>query len=319
MGKSREVRPSNQTMCVLLAPSTFLTANDGGGEAFQRHGIEARANPYGRTLTAPEVIELAADCDGILSGNEPLTADVLARLPRLRCISRCGAGTDNVDLAAARAQGIDVYRTPDAPVQAVAELTLGLVLTLLRRIHELNTAVHARGWPRILGSSLSGRAVGIVGLGRIGRAVAGLLTPFGCRLMASDPSPDSAAWATSHGVEMVEFSELLKHAQVVLLHAPAGEQALMGERELRLMRSGAILVNTARGSLVDEEALHSTIVDGHLAGAALDVFRREPYQGPLTELDSVVLTPHIASFTAEGRAAMEREAVAHLIGGLGYR
>lgn len=319
MGTPRHIRPRIKTTRVLLAPSTFLTAGPDGAGAFDRVGIEARVNPYGRTLNAAEVIELAADCDGILSGNEPLTADVLAQLPRLRCISRCGSGTDNVDLAAARAHGIDVYRTPDAPVQAVAELALGLVLTLLRRIHELNAAVHAGGWPRLLGRSLADRDVGIVGLGRIGQAVAGLLTPFGCRIQASDPSPDSVAWGRSHGVQMVTFEELLARAEIVLLHAPAGERTLLGERELGRMPAGALLINTSRGSLLDESALHSALVDGRLAGAALDVFQREPYRGPLAELENVVLTPHIASFTAESRAAMEREAVAHLIEGLGYR
>ncbi|GIF08245.1 phosphoglycerate dehydrogenase [Actinoplanes siamensis] len=304
---------------VLLAPSTFLTSGPDGADAFGAHGIEARRNPHGRTLTADEVVELAADCDGILSGNEPLTAEVLARLPRLRCISRCGSGTDNVDLDATRARGIEVYRTPDAPVQAVAELTVGLIITLLRRVHELNAAVHAGGWPRLLGRSLAGRTVGIVGLGRIGQAVAHLLTPFGCRLVASDPSPASAAWGRAHDVTMLLFDELLGSAEIVLLHAPSADRPLLGEPELRLMPAGALLVNTSRGSLIDESALHAALSDGRLAGAALDVYHQEPYQGPLAALPNAVLTPHIGSYTAETRTAMEREAVAHLIEGLGHR
>ena len=304
---------------VLLAPSTFLTEGPEGLGAFGRLGIEARRNPFGRTLEAAEVVELAHDCDGILSGNEPLTADVLARLPRLRCISRLGSGTDNVDLAAAEAHGITVHRTPDAPVRAVAELVVGLVITVLRRVTQLNTAVHAGEWPRALGRSLSGRVVGVVGLGRIGQAVSGLLRPFGCTVVASDPSPHSARWALQHDVLMLRLDALLERSEVVTLHAPPGERPLLGERELRLLPSGAVLVNTARGSLVDENALRSSLVDGHLAGAALDVFQREPYRGPLAGLENVVLTPHVASYTAETRTAMEREAVAHLIGGLGHR
>ncbi|MFI1185743.1 phosphoglycerate dehydrogenase [Streptomyces californicus] len=306
-------------MRVLAAPSTFLTTGPDGLGAFEWHGVDVRTNPYGRPLTAADVVELAADCDGILSGNEPLTADVLAQLPRLRCISRCGSGTDNVDLAAAHARGITVHRTPDAPVGAVAELSVGLVLTLLRRIHEVNPAVHRREWPRTPGRLLSERLVGIVGLGRIGQAVARLLAPFGCRIIAADPSLASAAWAEAHGIAVVPLDDLLDCAEIVLLHTPPGDRALLGATELAGMGPGALLVNTSRGSLIDEAELHQALVDGRLAGAALDVFHKEPYQGPLAGLENVVLTPHIASYTAETRAAIEREAVAHLIEGLGYR
>jgi D-3-phosphoglycerate dehydrogenase len=319
MGKPPHHTSGTGAARVLVAPSTFLSTGPDGLGAFEKYGIEVRTNPHGRPLTAAEVVELAADCDGILSGNEPLTAEVLALLPRLRCISRCGSGTDNVDLDAARARGIKVRRTPDAPVQAVAELSVGLVLTLLRNIHELNPAVHAGGWPRIPGRLLSARTVGIVGLGRIGQAVARMLAPFGCELLASDPSPHSAAWARSHGIPTVTLDELLERADVVLLHAPPGDRPLLGERELRLMSADALLINTSRGSLVDEAALYQALADGRLGGAALDVFHHEPYRGPLAELANAVLTPHIASYTAETRAAMEHEAVAHLIEGLGHR
>jgi D-3-phosphoglycerate dehydrogenase len=319
LGESPHHDTGASAVRVLAAPSTFLTTGADGLGAFEKHGVDVRVNPYARPLTADEVVELAADCDGILSGNEPITADVLSRLPRLRCISRCGSGTDNVDLDAAHARGIKVRRTPDAPVGAVAELSVGLVLTLLRRIHEVNPAVHRGEWPRIPGRLLSERHVGIVGLGRIGQAVARLLAPFGCRILACDPSPGSAAWAEAHGIPMMPLADLLECAEIVLLHAPPCDRPLLGGRELARMRPGALLVNTSRGSLVDESALHHALVDSRLAGAALDVFHHEPYQGPLAALANVVLTPHIASYTAETRAAMERESVAHLIEGLGYR
>ncbi|MYR47707.1 hydroxyacid dehydrogenase [Streptomyces sp. SID4928] len=265
------------------------------------------------------MVELAADCTGIIAGNEPLTAEVLRALPRLRCISRCGTGTDNIDLDAARALGISVRRTPDAPVTAVAELTVGLVLTLLRHLHTLNAAVHAGGWPRLAGTLLEGRTVGIVGLGRIGRAVTDRLTPFGCRIVAADPSPEAARWAENRPVEMGGLPGLLAAASILLLHTPSTDRPLLGEAEFAAMRPGALLVNVARGKLVDEAALHRALLDERLAGAALDVFHEEPYKGPLAAMPQVVLTPHIGSFTTESRTAMEIQAVAHLLEGLGHQ
>ncbi|MBM7775517.1 D-3-phosphoglycerate dehydrogenase [Actinokineospora baliensis] len=310
---------NGRTARVLIAPSSFLSLGPDGTGAFGERGIEVRVNPHGRPLTAAEVVDLARDCDGILAGNEPLTADVLARLPRLRCISRCGSGTDNVDLDAARARGIQVLRTPDAPVKAVAELTVGLLLTLLRGIHLVNPAVHNGDWPRLRGGLLAERTVGIVGLGRIGQAVARLLAPFGCDLLASDLDAGSAVWARGHDVPLVALDDLLARADIVSLHAAPGVRPLLGARELALMPRGALLVNTARGSLVDEAALLRACRTGHLGGAALDVFAEEPYRGPLSDVDNIVLTPHIGSFTAETRTAMELQAVNHLIDGLGYR
>ncbi len=189
-------------MKILIGPSSFGECGSRPLSLLQERGMQVIRNPYGRKLTGDEVVSLGQDSEGILAGVEPLTADVLDRLPKLRCISRVGVGMQNVDLEAARARGVIVENTPHGPTRAVAELTIGLALSLLRRIPLADRNLRAGEWRKEMGHLLSGKTVGIVGLGRIGRLVAELFLAFDCKLIASEPEPDQH-WLGSHAVQIV--------------------------------------------------------------------------------------------------------------------
>ncbi|UCB56998.1 MAG: phosphoglycerate dehydrogenase [Candidatus Omnitrophota bacterium] len=277
-------------------------------------GFEVVLNSYGRKLEEKEVIELTKDAIGLIAGTEALDSKTLAGLPQLKVISRCGAGIDNVDLEAAEGAGIKVYNTADAPTVAVAELTIGLILGLLRKIPIMHREISNGLWKKRTGNLLSGKQVGIVGFGRIGRKVAGLLKEMRANVFYTDP------FIIEKGeFAKVKFKELLKKSDIISLHLSYSQENrnLLGREEFSLMKQGAFLINASRGGIVDEDALYLALKEGRLAGAALDVFEEEPYKGRLKELDNVILTPHIGSYAKESRIEMEMRAVHNLLEGLG--
>lgn len=277
-------------------------------------GLPFEMNTTGQRLNKAQVIDLVGRFDGVIAGLEPYDSQVLEALPRLKCISRCGVGLDNIDLAAAEQKGIKVFCTPDAVTAPVVELTVGLILNLLRRLCEHNALMGQGKWQRLMGQQLAGKTVGIVGLGRIGRRVAQALTALGARVVGCDIQPD-ASWAKGCGVSLVTLEELLTQCDIVTLHLSGGacEGCLLTQRHFQSMKPGALIVNTSRGGFLDEAALLAALQQGHLAGAALDVFAKEPYQGPLAGLPNVILTPHIGTFTKQARAQMEIEAVENAV------
>ena len=297
---------------IVISTTTFGEFDARPVEICREKGFEVILNPHRRALKAEEVIELARAALGLVAGIEPLSADVLSRLPLLKVISRCGVGLENIDLAAAEKLGIKVFNTPDAPTRAVAELTVGLIFTLLRKISQMDGAIRSGRWEKLMGNLLHGKKVGIVGFGKIGRKVAEMLAPFGCEVVYADPSVGDGV----QGCRRLGLARLLAEADIVSIHA-ATKEKILGAPELRLMKPGALLVNVARGEAVDEGCLCDCLSSGHLSGAALDVFAQEPYTGPLRELENVILTPHVGSYAQEARIEMERQAVENLFLGLG--
>lgn len=280
--------------------------------------VEVVKNPHGRRLSEAEVAELIREHkpDGLIAGVEPLTRAVLEGAKGLRGISRCGVGLDSVDLDAARELGVAVRNTPEAPVASVAELTVALILALLRHVPVADAALRRGEWPRIKGGLLEGKTVGLVGCGRIGSAVAQRLSGFGCKLIGFDPALETHPLCT-----LVSLDRVIAEADILTLHSPLVEATrhLIGAAQLEAMKTSALLVNTARGGLVDTAALVTALIDGSIAGAALDVFEEEPYTGPLTTMtDKTVLTSHIASSAREARQRMEEEAVANLMEALSH-
>jgi D-3-phosphoglycerate dehydrogenase len=247
----------------------------------------------------------------IVRSETRVTADLLARAPQLRVIARAGTGVDNIDVPAATRRGIAVMNAPGANTVSAAEHTLGLLLALVRRIPWAAQAMWRGEWDRkrFEGTELRGKTMGIVGLGRIGGHVARLARAFGMPVVGHDPylPPDRAAELE---VRLLPLDELLRQADVVTLHVAHTEQThhLINAERLRLMKPTAVLVNTARGELVDEAALAAAVAEGRIAGAAIDVFATEPLpaESPLRRLDRVILTPHLAASTAE---AQERVSV----------
>lgn len=296
---------------VLIGPSSFASKDRLPMDRLLEVGCEVIDNPFKRKLTKSELVALLANgVSGIIAGLESLDREVLEK-SNLRVISRCGSGLSNVDLAAAKDLGIRVYATPDAPVCAVAELTLCNMLNLLRFTQQMDRDLHEGRWVKRIGFQLEGKTVAIVGFGRIGRRVASLLAPFQTKILAVDPylpGPVSP-------VSVVPLEKALPQADIVTIHC-SGEGCVVGERELSLMKCGALLLNAARGGSVDENALVQAIDQGRIAGAWIDTFEQEPYRGPLASYPQVILTPHVGSYTLECRRQMENEAVENLISAL---
>lgn len=298
-------------MKVLVTTSSFGKADRTPLNVLEEK-CEVTLNPYGRKLSAEEFGELTDGVDGVIAGVEPITRDVLRKRPGLQVISRCGVGMDNVDLDACKELGIKVYNTPNAPVDSVAELTVTVMLDLLKNVSNMNASLKSGKWNKLTGVMLKGKKVGIIGLGRIGSRVASLLASFGSEIAYTDVEKKAAPYV------FFDKNSLLDWADIVTIHSSfcEGGKYLIGAEELNRM-TGAYLVNTSRGRFIEEDALYDALHDGRLAGAALDVFQTEPYAGRLAELDNVILTPHVASSAKEGRAVMELEAVHNLFDGLG--
>lgn len=300
---------------LVISTSSFDVDNNPHLQHLVKAGMNIVENSFKRKLTEDEIIELLGqDTVGMIAGIEPLTERVFMSAKGLKAISRCGAGLDNVDLTAAKRQDITVFNTPEAPAQAVAELTMSLILAALRRICQVDQLLRADRWSRMQGQLLAAQLVGIIGLGHIGRRVAKLCQAFDARVVAHDPYIDQ----TSHVVELVPLKKLLAEADVISLHLPYGANThhLLDAKAFARMKPGSIIINAARGGLIDEIALDEALISGHLGMAALDVFEQEPYRGPLIKNDKIILTSHIGSLARESRMRMEIEAAENLLEGL---
>lgn len=301
---------------ILVTTSSFAAEGNIPLREMEASGFEIIFNPHGRRLSEDEAMDFLRDPSvvGMIAGVEPLTKRVLKNAPSLRVISRCGTGMDSVDLAAAAELGITVLNTPNAPVQSTAELTIGLILSVARRIAEADRNLREDIWKPLAGPLLAEATVGIIGLGRVGKAVAKIIQAFGSRVFGYDPAnvPDT------QGIEKVSLNTLLKEADIISLHIPLSPNTrnLISTKEIAAMKTGSILINAARGGLVDEGAISEALQSGQLAGAGLDVFAEEPYSGPLTNFEQVVLTAHMGGTAREARVVMEQEAANNLRQGL---
>lgn len=267
---------------------------------------EVRYNDLGRPLTAAELRERLDGVEGVLAGLDEIDASVLGT-PGLRVVARHGVGVDRVDLSAAERHGVTVTNTPGANAAAVAELTLTLMLLLCRPVRQAERAVGSGEWPVLSGSELGARTVGLLGAGQVGSRVKRVLMALGCTVLVHDPAREDS----------LPLDELLPQTEILSLHAPltAGTRGMVGEGVLGRLPRGALLVNTARGELVDEAALVRALDSGRLAGAALDALAEEPPPPghPLIGRDDLIVTSHIGGHTAEARAAMGRTAMEDLL------
>ncbi len=239
-----------------------------------------------------------------IAGSEPYTAGVFAAVPDLKAVLRWGTGSDAIDIDAATEAGVAVITTPAVNAEAVADMALGLMLACIRRLPALDQAVRSAAW-RLDGPTrdLAGSTVGVVGLGAIGRAVTRRLRAFGCRVLALEPYPDED-FCAEHEVELTDLQSMLPRVDVLTLHAPANpsSRGLIGSRELESLPPHAVLINTARGELVDQAALARALQDGQIAAAGLDVFEHEPVPpgDPILAAPNTIVSGHISSFTELG-------------------
>jgi D-3-phosphoglycerate dehydrogenase / 2-oxoglutarate reductase len=274
-----------------------------------RSELDVRFPEIERPLEEDEMVELVQGCAGLIVGVDPVTTRVLEAGP-LRVVVKYGSGMDNIDLAAAEALGVRVSSTPGANARSVAELAVALLLALARNVTLHDRSVRAGSWTRVTGSELAGKRLGIVGYGAIGREVARIAQGLGLEVVAHDPLLEKA------DVPLIPLDELYTTSDAVSLHLPltAETRGLVGVEELAAMKPTAFLLNTARGGLVDEEALADALRSGRLAGAALDGFAEEPLgDSPLRELDNVVLSPHAGAATHEAVLRTAARAVDQLL------
>lgn len=303
---------------ITITTSTFSAVASPQFERLQREGFVFEFNPYGRRLSKAESVGLLDHAVAVIAGTEELDREVLESASDLRVISRCGTGIDNIDGTVLAERNILLYTTPDAPKRAVAELTIGLILDLLRHISETDRNIRGGKWLSITGNLLYGKTLGIVGLGRIGTQVAALSSVFGVRILAYDTEVKPDHIVGKYKICLTSLNQLLEESDIVSLHVPSltGGHFLLTDEQFARMKNAAILINTARGSLIDEAALYRALTSGTIRGAAIDTFVNEPYSGPLAELPNVILTAHMGSRTIESRRQMEIDALENLIKGL---
>jgi len=300
---------------VLITTVPFASADQRPLELLAEAGVDYTINPLGRKLKEHELAEMIAEYDALIAGTEPITAKVLECANRLQLIARVGIGLDSVDLNAAARRGVTVSYTPDAPAPAVAELTIGLMLSLLRRIHVSNHRMHMGEWHRYFGRRLSQISIGIVGLGRIGSRVLQALSGFGVKMVLANDLDRTKVPPPGMKVEWVEKQILYREADLISLHIPLtpDTQGLIRESELWGMKADSMLINTSRGGIVDESDLLEVLGAGHLGGVALDVFDDEPYSGPLSTVERCLLTSHMGSMSVDCRTRMEVEATEEVV------
>lgn len=304
-------------MFIQITTSTFGQAGRKPLNYLEENKIVYKTNPYGRRLSEDEAVNLLADVDGVIAGTEPLTKKVLEQLPKLKVISRCGTGLSNVDLETAKKRGVKVFNTPDIHVDAVAELALAGTLAIMRKLSTSDQDIRSGKWKKTMGKSLYGKNIGLIGFGKVGRRFAELLSVFTKNIFYYDPFLIKNS-AGENKYTSLPLEELLSISDVISIHIPYSKDNhnIIGVNEFKLMKPDAVLLNTSRGGLVDENLLYEFLKNNHQAGAYIDVFEEEPYQGKLSELNNILLTPHIGTTTKETREEMEYQACVNLINGL---
>ncbi|MDG1847200.1 MAG: phosphoglycerate dehydrogenase [Candidatus Marinimicrobia bacterium] len=280
-------------------------------ELLENNNIEYLINPLGKKLTEDELTEMITDFDVIIAGTETISSKVMDRANNLKMISRVGIGLDSVDLLAAKERDIMVSYTPDAPSPAVAELTIGLIFSLLRSIHLSNSQLHQGKWHRFFGRRLSEVTLGIIGVGRIGGRVLRRTKPFGTpKLLVNDIDHSKRPELVDFKLDWASKEKIYEEADIISIHTPLtiATKNMVTKRELLKMKKDAIIINTARGGIVNEHDLYEVMKSGHLSGAAIDVFEKEPYDGNLREIERCILTAHMGSMSDDCRTRMEIEA-----------
>jgi len=302
---------------IFIATSTFAVHSAEPVKILEGEGGNIMFNPLSQKLTSNELIKYAHNATGIIAGTELYTEDVFKQLSTLKVISRLGVGMDNIDQDNAKQKGIKIYKTQTTPALAVAELVIGFMLDLSRKISHQNNLLKSGTWKKQMGNLLHGKTLGIIGLGSIGKTLVKLVKGFNFNIMAFDLFQDEQ-FAKDHCVNYCDLDTLLSESDIISIHLNLTDETnqLMNAEQISKMKPESILINASRGEMINEEALYKALKEKKILGAGLDVFNDEPYSGALTELENVILTPHIGSYARELRIQMEIEAVENLIRGL---
>lgn len=297
-------------MAVILTTPRSFTGCSKAQQLLTAAGHEVRVTRPDKPYTAKELCTMIQGVDALIAGLDEINRDVIRQgAPTLKVIARNGAGYNNIDLAAAREAGVVVTTTPGVNSISVCELAFALMIGLARKVHVMHATIRRGYWTRVPGSELWGKTLGVIGTGAIGSELIRRGRAFGMNILAYDLYPKEDLICDA-GVRYVELEELYREADVLSLHLPASEQTkgMINEAAFAQMKRGAILINTARGDLIDENALFAALTSGQLGGAGLDAFTQEPFTDHrFFGLPNVLFTPHSGSYTAE---AVERTLVA---------
>lgn len=299
---------------ILIATASFGNSSSPAIKLLKSEGIKFSLNPYQRKLNETEITQLINDCDGVIAGTEVYSENVLRNAKNLKIISRVGTGIDAIDIKTIRKLNIKLTNTPSAPVTAVSELALGLILSLIRNIHLSNLNMHNKKWVRGNGIGLEELTVGILGYGRIGKHLARNLVKIGCKkIIVYDLNKKQLK--KRNGIDFVSKKYLIENSDVISIHLPLTKSTsnMFNYEVFKKMKKNSYLVNTARGEIINEDDLFKSLKNNIIAGAALDVFSNEPYTGDLTKLENCITTAHLGPMSKLARQNMELEAVQELV------
>ncbi len=292
-------------------------------DMFKQHEIEVEAPPLVQQMSESELLEIIDRFDGVIAGDDPFTSRVLEKGTRLKAIAKWGIGVDAIDLDAARRFGIRVSNTPDVFADEVADVVTGYIILLARQLHRLDRSVRDGGWLKVTGMSLREKTLGVVGVGSIGRAVTLRGIALGMLPVGHDISAPPAAFQQTTGIRMLSLDQLLAESDFISLNCNLTNwnRHMLGHRQFGMMKTGAFVVNTGRGALIDEAALAEALRDGRVAGAALDVFETEPLpaDSPLRAFDNCIFGTHNSSNTVEAVQRVNDLAIRNLLEDLGVR
>ncbi|MDK2801529.1 MAG: hypothetical protein PWQ70_3148 [Clostridiales bacterium] len=286
---------------ILVTPRSFGRNNAKPIEMLKEKGYEIIMNPYGRIMTQEEMIDEIKDVDGIIVGVDPLNRDVLTKAKKLKVISKYGVGTDNIDLQYAEEAGISVTRAIGANADAVADYAVALMLGVARKVVLIDRKCRKLNWSKITTIEMWNKTLGLIGLGSIGKGVAKRVSGFNMKVLAYDLFQDKE-YAKQNNIEYISLERLLKESDFISLHLPLTEDTknLISYKEFEMMKDTAVLVNTARGGIIDEEALLWALKENKIWGAGIDVFEQEPPENQeLLKLDNIIIGSHCAASTYE--------------------
>lgn len=290
-------------MKVAVGASSFSESSDKAIRLLLNKGIEVVKNPYGRKMNVEETIRHLQGADGLLAGLELLNEEVLSKAPTLKVIARIGVGMDNVDVEAVKRRNIALSNTPNAPTEAVAEMTVAALLAIGHKLFQCNDEMHRHIWKKRIGFSLKNLNVLLIGYGRIGKRVECMLHTFGSNVMVYDEYLSEFD---------MDFEKKLAWADVISLHA-SGNKEILSPEQFEKLKDGVVILNSARGALINEQALVEALERGAVSYFWGDVFWQEPYEGKLRNMENAILTPHIATYNSYCRETMEVEAVENLL------
>ncbi len=308
---------------ILVTARAYWVSGQQATDELKNQGCSVVHSPQAGPTPLDKLIDMLQGFDAVIAANDPYNEQLFAACPELKMVSRCGIGIDRIDLEAATREGVLITNTPGAMSEAVADYAFALLLASARRIVEGDMLMRQGGWAELPGVELPGKTIGLVGFGRIGKAVARRASGFGLRIIACDPPlAMHASSSNDHGahlerVPFVPLEELLERSDFVSVHAPSNRETfhMFGKDQFGKMKSTAFFINTARGALVDEEALRSALETRQIKGAGIDVYHDEPLpaDSPLRQMPNCVLAPHNAFNSMEASTAMSMRAAEHIL------